>query len=386
MYTGEVNLTEQSGKNILELLVSSDELLLEELFNHVQDYLFEKRLTWVEQNFVLVLHTVFKIPSCKKLQDYCLESICADPQPLLTSETFPSLDKDILYGLLKREDLHIEEIDAWNYLIKWGIEQTPGLGSKNQDRTKWNNTNYDALKKTLSEFIPLIRFSDINSKDFFDKVRPYKAVIPYRIYEEAMEFYMKDTLPKTNTLPSRIGKYHIDSKIIKPRLISVIINWIEKKDAKTIRNKKDSLYKFNLIHRGSQTGIDVNSFKNSCNSQAPVLVLVKCQNSQKIFGGYSDVGFYNNNNEGYFHSADSFIFSFETDNIQNMKLNRPTVHNNAMYNHANYGFCFGGGALYTQNQYLYKSSGNHLYDNNLNSNVDGYYTIEEIEAFKVAKQ
>ena len=35
MYTGEVNLTEQSGANILELLVASDELLLEELFKHV---------------------------------------------------------------------------------------------------------------------------------------------------------------------------------------------------------------------------------------------------------------------------------------------------------------------------------------------------------------
>src|ERR1044072_7970902 len=173
MYTGEVNLTEQSGANILELLVASDELLLEELFKHVQDHLVEKRSTWVEQNFILVLNAVFKIPSCKKLQDHCLESICEDPEPFITSKEFPSLNKDILYGLLKRDDFQIEEIEAWDYLIKWGTEQTPGLGSKNQDRTKWNDKNYDALKKTLSNFIPLIRFSIISSTDFFDKVRPY---------------------------------------------------------------------------------------------------------------------------------------------------------------------------------------------------------------------
>jgi hypothetical protein len=93
---------------------------------------------------------------CKKLQDYCLGStICEVPQPFFTSESFRSLDKNILFALLKRENLQIEVV-VWDYLIKWGIEQTSGLGSKNSDRTKWNDENYEALKKTLNEFIPLI--------------------------------------------------------------------------------------------------------------------------------------------------------------------------------------------------------------------------------------
>ena len=54
IYTGELNLTKQLGKDILELLVASDELLLEELFQHVQDYLIEKQTKWVHENFVLV--------------------------------------------------------------------------------------------------------------------------------------------------------------------------------------------------------------------------------------------------------------------------------------------------------------------------------------------
>src|SRR4051794_18762807 len=110
MYTGEVDLTKHSGSNILELLIASDELLLEELFKHVQDYLIERLTNWVEKNFVPVLHTVFKIPNCKKLQDHCLESIYANPQPFINSKEFPLIDKDILYGLLKRDDLQIEEI------------------------------------------------------------------------------------------------------------------------------------------------------------------------------------------------------------------------------------------------------------------------------------
>jgi hypothetical protein len=116
-------LTKQSGENILGLLISSDELLIEELFNHVQDYLIEKQTNWVQENFALVLHTVFQLASCKKLQDYCLKSICKNPEPFISSKTFPLLDKDVLFGLLKRDDLQIDEIDAWNCLIKWVLNK-----------------------------------------------------------------------------------------------------------------------------------------------------------------------------------------------------------------------------------------------------------------------
>ena len=42
MYTGELDLTKQSGDDILGFLIASDELLLEELFKHVQVYLIKK--------------------------------------------------------------------------------------------------------------------------------------------------------------------------------------------------------------------------------------------------------------------------------------------------------------------------------------------------------
>jgi hypothetical protein len=199
-------LTNQSSENILGLLVASDELLLEELFKHVQEYLIEKRSTWVQQNFVLVLHATFRLASCRKLRDYCFKSICKDPQPFITSKNFSSLDKEILFDLFKRKDLHIKEIVAWDCLIKWGIEQTPGLGSENSDRTKWRDKDYEALKKTLSQFILLIRFVELSPTEFFDKVRPYRAIFPNNVYEEIEEFYYKGTLPRTTIFPPRIAK------------------------------------------------------------------------------------------------------------------------------------------------------------------------------------
>ncbi|GBB98714.1 hypothetical protein RclHR1_00330041 [Rhizophagus clarus] len=273
VYIGEVNLTNQLDIDILELLVASNELLLEELFEYVQDYLIENQTTWLQENLIRVFHRVFPLPNCKKLQDHCVESISADPQSFITSKDFLSLNKNILYDLLKRNDFLIEEDIAWDYLIKWGIEQTPGLGNENSDRIKWNDENYAALEETLSKFIPLIRFSEISSANFYDKVHPFKAVIPNQIYEEAFEFYMKGI--NKSTLPSRIGKISIDSEIIKPELAYIIVNWIEGKDAKAIRRKKDSQYKFNLLYRSSRDGLDINTFRDKCKHHGPCLILIE---------------------------------------------------------------------------------------------------------------
>ncbi|RIA83948.1 hypothetical protein C1645_880231 [Glomus cerebriforme] len=370
IYTGELDLTNYQSEIILRLLVASDELLIEELFNHVQDYLIEKRTTWVNNNFILVLHSVYKLASCEKLRNYCYTYICNDPKQFFTSKKFLSLDKDIFYSLLERDDLLVEEILIWDCLIKWGIEQTPGLRSENSDRSRWNNENYEELMKTLYKFIPLIRFVDISPTDYFDKVRPYKGCIPNYIYEEIEEFYIKGTLPTEHTtLSPRVGNSHIISKIIKPEVISNIVKYINIK----------STYNFDLIYRGNQDGIKTNLFRNKCKLHLQILVLVKCKNSQKIFGGYTPVGFYNTQSKGYISSKDSFIFSFDKDD--NMQLSHVTIYNMAIYNFENFGFNFGGGALSMKNCNLNVNNVN-TYKYNMNFGY-GTYIIEEIEAFKL---
>jgi hypothetical protein len=336
---------------------------------------------------------VFQLTSCKKLQDYCLETVCEDPEPFISSKTFPSLDKDILFGLLERDDLNVKEIDIFDFLIKWGIEQTPGLGN---DKNRWSNSNYESLKETLNQLIPLIRFVEISATDYFVKVRPYKEIIRDDIYNEVKEYFIKGTIPKSITLSPRIKRSQIESKIIKKKLMPIIINWIENKDSKEIRKKNDILYKFELIYRGSKGEINNKSFKNKCNLQEQILVLVKCQNTRKIIGGYTTVGFYQNvrrrlgvNNNKNISSMNNFIFSFEDNNdTQNMKISRVITHNYAIYNNhfGDYGFNFGNDALYMKDRILWLKNKNGYYKDNVSKNNNYYYIIEDIEAFRVAKQ
>ncbi|RIA79701.1 hypothetical protein C1645_840111 [Glomus cerebriforme] len=376
IYTGELNLTKKSGEDIFGLLIASDELLFEELFQHVQDYLIENQINRIQNNFVLVLHTVFKLTSCKKLQDYCLESICEDPQTFIAPETFRSLDKSILYSLLKRDDFSVKEVDIWDSLIKWGIEQTPGLGSENSDKTKWNNENYEALKNTLDQFIPLIRFVNISSEDFFDKIRPYKVIIPHHIYDEVEEFYYKKTLPKTIILSPRTEK--LVSTIIKPKLAKIISNWIDRNDPTTTNDN----YKFNLIYLMSRDGFDHVTFINKCNRQGPFVLLIRVQ-SKKIYGGYNPIGYTGTKYDQWLSSDESFIFSFDNNqDTHNMKISRSANSNFSIYDcNQNYNYFFSfGDMLYIDELDLVIGDNTSHYDD-----IFDYckIPIEEIEVFSV---
>jgi hypothetical protein len=263
---------------------------------------------------------------------------------------------------------------------------------------------------------------ELSPIDYFDKVRPYKPIIPNHVYDEVEEFYFKGTLPKTTTLPPRTGTIQqIISKIIKPELSSIIINWINKKNANAssfprmekadinrpkltniiinwignamfVRTEKDPLYRFKLIYRGSRDGISSDSFKNKCKGRVASLILIKIRQSNKIFGGYSSIGFNSiggssSHFDGFqsYNSPDNFIFSFEnSEDIQNMKISRVVNSSVAILDCDEHGFNFGCGSLCMVDQNLYALNYYGIYENNLNTSET--LPIEEIETYVVIKQ
>ncbi|GES81805.1 BTB/POZ protein [Rhizophagus clarus] len=151
MYTGVLDLKDRDGSDILGLLVASDELLIEELVTFVQNYIIENQKEWLRQNNSKVFHTVIQLESCKQLLESCYETIYEHPEPFLNSPEFLRLEKNTLLELIKQDDLIIEEVELWSYLIKWGIAQTSQLRNKNiDDLNKWNKEDFLALKNTLN--------------------------------------------------------------------------------------------------------------------------------------------------------------------------------------------------------------------------------------------
>src|SRR6266545_5133347 len=77
VYTGQIDW-EQVDQDPLAMVMTADELLLDELIDLVQDPLIEKRAEWVSENNVHVLNVVVDRDTCSKLRDHALGIISVD--------------------------------------------------------------------------------------------------------------------------------------------------------------------------------------------------------------------------------------------------------------------------------------------------------------------
>ncbi|RIB00200.1 hypothetical protein C2G38_2235180 [Gigaspora rosea] len=98
-------------------MIVACELILEELDKYLETFLIESNAHWLRLHF-----------------------------NLFDSEEFTSFQENALVSSIERDDLQMEEVKIWNYIIKWGIAQNPGLSSNPED---WSNENFLALKSTL---------------------------------------------------------------------------------------------------------------------------------------------------------------------------------------------------------------------------------------------
>ncbi|RIB05401.1 hypothetical protein C2G38_2280771 [Gigaspora rosea] len=146
-----------------------------------------------------------------KLQRNSMKTICKNPNSFFELKEFPTLNKDILLSLAKRDDMDIEEIDIWKYLLRWGTAQfvalkKPSKGdSQKMDATKRKDNNFALLKKSLDPFILYIQFHEISCEDFYYHIRPYKKAILESIYEDLVAYLIANIMPKFSNLPSRYG-------------------------------------------------------------------------------------------------------------------------------------------------------------------------------------
>ncbi|CAG8441737.1 10088_t:CDS:2 [Funneliformis caledonium] len=208
----------------LDLLIATDELLLTELSDHVQEYLLHYEVGWLEDNLITLWRKINQYESCRKLQEYCLSLICKDPNFLFKSPDFLSLDSSLLVPFLKLDNLQIGEVQIWNYLIEWGLARNENLLVENI--SQWTKEDFDQLGTTLKECIPLIGFSQINSSDFFDKVWPFRDILPKDTLEDVMRYHLKPT-----TSPKSIDKLakrlQFDSGLLRQCHAALLCSWID---------------------------------------------------------------------------------------------------------------------------------------------------------------
>jgi len=128
----------------------------------------------MEHHFELINKTSFQSNSLLELQQFCIDFMAKSPEKIFKSFDFTSLSEKSLISLIKRDDLQMKEIEIWEYVLKWGLEQNPTLLP---DLMTWSDNDFKMMENTLQHCLPLIRFFSLSSEDFFQKVRPYKKLL-----------------------------------------------------------------------------------------------------------------------------------------------------------------------------------------------------------------
>jgi len=182
-------LKEYDTSNTIKLLVAASELNLQELIPYLESFLIKNQKIWMEENFNLIYNTSFKNDSFLKLQKYCNDLISKEPKKIFNSLNFSSIPEKLLITIIQNDKHQMSEIQVWERVIKWGLAQNPKLPS---DPADFSKEDFNSLKSTLQQCIPLIRFHNLTSKEFSDKVYPFRKVIPKELREDLIQDFLSN--------------------------------------------------------------------------------------------------------------------------------------------------------------------------------------------------
>ncbi|GES84928.1 BTB/POZ domain-containing protein [Rhizophagus clarus] len=164
------------------------------------------------------LQAVYSYNILNDVQMSCLETICYEPEVLFKSPKFINLPASILEIIIKRDDLALDEIEIWDNLIRWGLAQEKNL---NKSVSKWNQEEFAIFEKILHKFISSIRFYEISSEDYFNKVRPYEEILSEELRDEILKYYMIPKYePTLNKHLPRYSRYNDSVLINKKHLVN----------------------------------------------------------------------------------------------------------------------------------------------------------------------
>ncbi|RIB05260.1 hypothetical protein C2G38_2148627 [Gigaspora rosea] len=344
IYGGVILLENYDASFIFELMIIAYKFLLEELVQYLEAHLIKAESHWLRLHFSRIYRTSFQDNKLQELQKWCNDIVTKYPEKVFDAEDFDSVQENALISLIKRDDLQMDEVKIWNYVIKWGIAQIPNLPS---DLENWSQENFQVLRTTLQNFLPLIRYFQMSADDIIDNAEPYKRILEKSLWKDIKKRFMSPNRPITSTiLPPRLittptlPSRELFSTIISNEHAAEIASWIDKKD--DIYSIENNPYDFKLLLRERKFTAD--SFWNLCDKKENVIVIIKVNGTDEILGGYSPIGWNKPKSwSGKYNSCNEcFIFSLNNGIIQDSILSRVKIPEFAIFNCKSYGPCFGG--------------------------------------------
>ncbi|PKY47724.1 hypothetical protein RhiirA4_463085, partial [Rhizophagus irregularis] len=335
-------------KTNAELLIAADELCLNKLSNFIENYLLKKE-ELLKQNFVFVLQDITnELNRFVRLSYFCNESFRNDPLIIFKAKDFTLIKQEVLIRFLDIIQHCVRPIDIWDKIIEWANAQSNGITS-------------NITKLIIQPFISFINFKEISRLDFYLKVRSFENIFDDKLYIEILEHYSFNDFQIVN---------HIDSQIINLKEASFIANRIRI----TKRQRREVIYNFNLLVRGSRDGFSEKIFHEYCDDKGSTITIVHVKNSNEILGGFNPFNW------------ESWKSNKDRNNLENSIFSKVVDNKNAIYNSPDYGPCFGGGKsdieLFRREKYgrCVMTS----YEKAIRQD-EKFFEVDEYEVFQVSK-
>ncbi|GES97835.1 carbohydrate-binding module family 13 protein [Rhizophagus clarus] len=272
---------------------AASKLGLRELIDYLQSYLIEKKTDWFEQNFNMIYQASFENNSFLELQEYCTNLIFDEPDKF-KSLNFSSIPEKLLVSIIRNDKLQMSEVQVWEHVLKWGLAQNSELPS---EPTSFSVDDFNTLKNILQQLIPFIRFYNLTSKEFSDKVFPYMKILPKDLCIDLLKTFLN--LSDLNSKPSdkskpritkKINLKTIDSKIIRYQHAELILKWVNRLE---ITDELTTSYEFKLLFRN---GLATRKFFHEfCDGKSHTITVAKVKDSNEIVGGYNPIAWDSNN-------------------------------------------------------------------------------------------
>ncbi|KAF0410408.1 serine-enriched protein [Gigaspora margarita] len=412
IYGGCLPLDEIRPCEKLRLMVTADMLMMDEFIDYLEHNIIQTEKNYItkETNKLLLVST--QIPRCKKLLNVCQQLMLRNPITFIQSVEFLSVSREYIRELLEFKILGLDEVSIFDCIIRWGIHNTCefncDLNSMDDiiDLIKICSIDqFEALRSTIKDLVPFIRFFKFDPGFFNEKFGPFKKLIDHELYNQIIQYHKN---PNFLSL-QKIYPFRLNSTLISELHISTISSWIElPEDQRDLFSsppiiKKfqddninfDSLpFEFDLIFRSQGKRISDSLWREKVHNQGPTLTIIKTVN-QGIFGGYKSASWKEKKITKGKHNkikkiecvdgGDGFIFQWSNNNsfdcVKIVCLKLQWINK-----HLDFDMFLGGSKMSLDFRF-----GKGLSVFNRESRHDKFekglmYAIEEVEIFKVLKK
>ncbi|CAG8627902.1 701_t:CDS:2 [Acaulospora morrowiae] len=320
-----------------------------------RDYFIQticKDVTILKKDLFGILQVSVQNGACTALRDLCIKACCTDTA-LFESPSFLNLNKQLLIMILQQNYIELDEIQIWNYLLKWGVARSSALNLENKN--EWKINEFRELRNILRDLIPLIRWHQISAVDFQKEIMFFKSILSEDLFLDVISYHLNPNMTfKTVILPPRFDSLIIDydqaikiTRRAKNNSFKLsfrnIFDGIEASKFHTLRDNNS----FKLLYRASRNGFEASKFHTLCDNKGATFFVAKCQGFNKIIGGYNPFswktyGSYSNSYGSWENTTESFLFLSSDNYLDIIDINQANSTYAVSYS-IDKGPCFGAG-------------------------------------------